>query len=224
MVTQVLALRYLVLAAFVASAVYVHFRGRERHKLSRQFLDHSTLMAPYNVLMYLSSAVQARLYVDVARFPELAALREHWQLIRDEGLRLFDEGYIRTASRHNDIGFNSFFQRGWKRFYLKWYDEPLPSAAALCPQTTALLRTIPRVHAAMFALLPPGSRLGRHRDPYAGSLRYHLGLATPNSPACHITVDGERYAWHDGEDVIFDETFVHWAENGTEQTMPHPAV
>jgi hypothetical protein len=30
------------------------------------------------------------------------------------------------------------------------------------------------------ALLPPGGDLA-HRDPFAGSLRYHLGLSTPNS-------------------------------------------
>jgi beta-hydroxylase len=217
MLPQVLAPRYLALAAFVASTVYLHFRGRERHKFSRQFLDHSTLMAPYNALMYLFSAVRARPYVDVAEFPELMPLRTNWRMIRDEGLKLFDEGYIRAAAHHNDIGFNSFFLRGWKRFYLKWYDDALPSAAALCPQTTELLKTLPRVNAALFALLPPGSRLGRHRDPYAGSLRYHLGLATPNSELCQITVDGQRYAWHDGEDVIFDETFVHWAENRTDR-------
>ncbi len=57
----------------------------------------------------------------------------------------------------------------------------------------------------------------RHRDPYAGSLRYHLGLATPNSPACYIEVDGQPYYWRDGEAVVFDETFIHHAENKTDQ-------
>ena len=69
----------------------------------------------------------------------------------------------------------------------------------------------------MFAELPPGSRLVRHRDPFAGSLRYHLGLITPNDPACHIEVDGQSYYWQDGEDVIFDETYIHFAENKTDQ-------
>ena len=52
----------------------------------------------------------------------------------------------------------------------------------------------------------------------AGSLRYHLGLVTPNSDACRIFVDGEEYSWRDGEDVVFDETYVHWAENRTDRT------
>src|ERR1700691_3324743 len=217
MLREVLTARHVVLATFVVSGLYVHFRGRERHRLSRQLLDHSTIMAPYNALMYLFSAVKANPYADLQQFPELAVLRVQWQLIREEALKLFDEGYIRAAASYNDLGFNSFFRHGWKRFYLKWYDEFLPSAKALRPRSTQLLAGVPSINAAMFALLPPGSRLGQHRDPFAGSLRDHLGLVTPNSERCRIVVDGQHYHWRDGEAVMFDETFVHWAENQTEQ-------
>ncbi len=65
--------------------------------------------------------------------------------------------------------------------------------------------------------LAPDSRLVRHRDPYAGSLRYHLGLITPNDDRCFIDVDGERYSWRDGQSVVFDETYIHCAENKTDQ-------
>jgi beta-hydroxylase len=208
--------RLAVLVLFVTAGAYVHLRGRVRHKLHRQLLDHSTFMAPYNALMYLCSSVSAKPFADLKYFPELAPLQQNWHMIRDEVMRLFDEGYVRAAATYNDLGFNSFFRHGWKRFYLKWYDGFLPSATALCPQTTRLLAGIPSVNAAMFALLPPGSRLGRHRDPFAGSLRYHLGLSTPNSAQCRIVVDGESYYWKDGEAVMFDETFLHEAENRTD--------
>ena len=213
MLETLLAPKFVVLYVFVASGIYVHHRGRVRHGFLRQLTDHSSLMAPYNALMYLFSAVPNRPYVDVARFPELAPLARNWRTIRDEALRLFDEGRIRAAATYNDIGFNSFFRTGWKRFYVKWYDEPLPSAQALCPKTVELVQSVPGVNAAMFALLPPGSKLGAHRDPFAGSLRYHLGLVTPNADTCRIVVDGEPYAWRDGEPVMFDETFIHTAEN-----------
>src|SRR5579862_5471513 len=170
MLATLLAPRFIVLYVFVASAVYVHYRGRVRHGFLRQLTDHSSLMAPYNALMYLFSAVPNRPYVDVARFPELAPLCENWCTIREEALGLFDEGRIRA------------------------------------------------VNAAMFALLPPGSRLGAHRDPFAGSLRYHLGLVTPNADTCRIVVDGEAYSWRDGEPVMFDETFIHTAENRSDVT------
>ncbi|HEX6794425.1 MAG TPA: aspartyl/asparaginyl beta-hydroxylase domain-containing protein [Casimicrobiaceae bacterium] len=213
-----LAPKFIVLYLFVASAVYVHYRGRVRHGFFRQLTDHSSLMAPYNALMYLFSAVPNKPYVEVARFPELAPLSANWQAIREEALALFEGGRIRAAATYNDLGFNSFFKTGWKRFYVKWYDEPLPSAKALCPRTVDLVQSIPDVNAAMFALLPPGSKLGAHRDPFAGSLRYHLGLVTPNSDTCRIVVDGEAYAWRDGEPVMFDETFIHTAENRSDVT------
>ena len=218
MLVRLLAPKFIVLYAFIASAVYVHYRGRVRHGFLRQLTDHSSLMAPYNALMYLFSAVPNRPYVDVERFPELRRLRENWQAIRGEALQLFDEGRIRAAATYNDIGFNSFFKTGWKRFYVKWYDEPLPSAKALCPKTVELVESIPGVNAAMFALLPPGSKLGAHRDPFAGSLRYHLGLVTPNADTCRIVVDGEPYHWRDGEPVMFDETYIHTAENRSDVT------
>ena len=81
----------------------------------------------------------------------------------------------------------------------------------------ALLEAIPEVKGAMFAMLPPGARLVKHRDPYAGSLRYHLGLTTPNDDKCFINVDGESYSWRDGEAVMFDETYIHYAENETDE-------
>ncbi len=215
---EVFTTRNVLLAVFVSSILYVQLRGRMHHRFSRLIVDHANLMAPYNTLMYLFSAVRAKPYADVSQFPELAPVTAQWQMIRDEALRLFDEGYIRAAAKHNDIGFNSFFRTGWKRFYLKWYGDFLPSAEALCPKTTELLAGIPSINAAMFTLLPPGSRLGAHRDPFAGSLRYHLGLVTPNSPDCFIVVDGEKYYWKDGEPVMFDETYIHTAENRTDVT------
>jgi beta-hydroxylase len=212
-----LAPKFIVLYVFFGAMIYVHLRGRVKLKFYRQLTDHSTFMAPYNVLMYLFSAVPNRPFVDVYRFPELQKLADNWHVLRDEALALQDEGHIRAANGYIDLGFNSFFRRGWTRFYVKWYDAPLPSARALCPKTVALVESIPSLNAAMFAVLPPGGDLGRHRDPFAGSLRYHLGLVTPNSEQCRLFVDGEPYHWRDGEAVMFDDTFIHWAENRTDQ-------
>jgi beta-hydroxylase len=214
---NLLQARFLLIALFVGAALHVHYRGRVRHGFGRQLTDHSTLLAPVNALFYLFSRLPSRPFQDERDFPELRSLTESWQEVRKEGMQLLDEGHVRAAASHNDLGFNSFFRTGWKRFYLKWYGDPLPSAERMCPNTVALLNAIPGVHGAMFALLPPGGRLVRHRDPFAGSLRYHLGLDTPNSDDCFIEVDGVRRGWRDGEAMIFDETFIHYAENKTDK-------
>jgi beta-hydroxylase len=219
MAARLLAPQFIVFYCFVASVLAVHFRGRVRLGFGRQLTDHSTFTAPYNVLMYLFSAVPNRPLLSPTVVPELAALRDNWQTIREEALRLFDEGRIKASDGYNDWGFNSFFRSGWKRFYLKWYEDALPSAKRMCPHTVALLESIPCIKGAMFATLAPGARLVQHRDPFAGSLRYHLGLVTPTSPGiCRIIVDGNEYSWRDGEDLLFDETFIHYAENTTQDT------
>ncbi|CAN5251109.1 lipid A hydroxylase LpxO [soil metagenome] len=206
-------MKWVVVALFLLCVAYVHQRGRVRHSFFGQLFDHSGFLAPINVFMYAFSRVPSKPYLDSGDFPELAVLDQHWQTIRDEGERLMEASRIKAPDQHNDAGFNSFAKVGWKRFYLKWYEDAHPSARTLCPQTTEILSRLPTVKAAMFAELPDGAKLNAHRDPYAGSLRYHLGLATPNDDRCNITVDGEVYSWRDGQSVVFDETFIHEAEN-----------
>ncbi|TFW28973.1 lipid A hydroxylase LpxO [Massilia horti] len=209
-------MKWAVVGFFVLSILHIHFRGKVRLPFGRQLFDHSSFMAPINIFMHLFSKVPSTPYIPVGEFPELAPLQQNWQVIRAEAEHLVSLQKIKAAEKNDDAGFNSFFKTGWKRFYLKWYDASHPSAERLCPETYKLLQSIPSVKAAMFAELPPGGKLNKHRDPFAGSLRYHLGLATPNDDRCFIEVDGQRYSWRDGQGVIFDETYIHWATNGSE--------
>ena len=52
MLKTLFAPQFVFLYLLAASTIYVHFRGRERLRLARQLGDHSTYLAPYNVLMY----------------------------------------------------------------------------------------------------------------------------------------------------------------------------
>jgi beta-hydroxylase len=209
-------MKWAVVGFLILSVLHIHFRGKVRLPFGRQLFDHSSFMAPINIFMHLFSRVPSTPYIPVREFPELDVLQQNWETIREEALHLVALQKIKASEENNDAGFNSFFKTGWKRFYLKWYDASHPSAERLCPKTYALLKSIPTVKAAMFAELPPGAKLNPHRDPFAGSMRYHLGLATPNDDRCFIEVDGQRYSWRDGQGVIFDETFIHWAENASQ--------
>jgi beta-hydroxylase len=216
-VAELFTAKFLIVYVYVGCVLYVHFRGKERLRFLRQLTEHSGLFAPYNVLMYAFSAVPTTPLLDARDFPELSPLRENWQSIRDEALALHDAGRIEYTEKQLDLAFLSFKRRGWKRFYLRWYDDYLPSARTLCPRTVELLEKIPSINAAAFTMLPPGTQLGKHRDPLAGSLRYHLGLSTPNSDDCTIWIDGNAHSWRDGEDIVFDETYIHWARNDTDR-------
>ena len=198
---------------FFGSGLYMHLRDKVRHKVLRQLFDHSTFTAPINVFMLAFSKVPRTPFLPVNTFPELATLKAHWREIREEALRLHDALEIKASANNDDAGFNSFFKTGWKRFYIKWYGDAHPSAKELCPKTLELVKDMPSIKAAMFTELPPGAKLGIHRDPYAGSLRYHLAVVAPNDDRCFINVNGTPYSYREGEDVVFDETYMHWAEN-----------
>ena len=91
------------------------------------------------------------------------------------------------------------------------------SAREYCPKTVKLLQNTSLVNGSMLTILPAGSKLTRHLDPIASSLRLHISLDTPNDPKCFINVDGNSYFWKDGEGFLFDETYLHFAENQTNQ-------
>ena len=203
-------------ALLVASTLKLHFRGRVRQSIRRQIADYSTLLSPYNAWVCARQSLPARPVHDVEQFPELGVLRENWREIRDELLALSDEHEVRSGARQDDLVFYSFCKRGWRRFYLTWYGGTPDSAERSCPRTLELLRSIPNVYGAMFAVLPPGSRLGKHRDPFGGVLRYHLGLVTPGSPDCRLFVDEEERIWRDGEAILFDPMYLHKAYNRTD--------
>jgi beta-hydroxylase len=63
----------------------------------------------------------------------------------------------------------------------------------------------------MFSILEPGSVIRPHSGPFKACLRYHLGLSCP--PEAQILVDGIPYSWRDGEDVLFDDNYVHEVVN-----------
>lgn len=195
----------------------MHYRGKRRFPWSRQILTHTNYLSPYNFIINRLSLFPNQALHDPGQIEDLKLLKENWQTIRDEAEALADEGDIKASHKLNDAGFNSFFRYGWTRFYLKWYDDYLPSAAEKCPKTVELLKQTPNIKAVMFASLPPGGKLTAHRDPYPGALRYHLGLVTPNDDDCYIKVDDQIHSWRDGQDVLFDETFIHEAHNKTDQ-------
>jgi beta-hydroxylase len=207
-------MKWLIAGIYLLSLLCIHLRGKVHLPLRQLLLDQSALLAPVNVFMYLFARTPATPFIPGSSLPELARLRENWEAIRAEA-----ENLRALAAEGPEDGDGVPLpdyppKKRWNDLYLKWYDSVPPSARELCPRTCALLQTIPAVKLATFVELPPGARLSQHRDPYAGWLRYHLGLATPNDDACFIEVDGQRYAWRDGEAMLFDETYVHSAVNG----------
>lgn len=207
------------------SIVYVYnLRGQVRYVNFTEYVRKGwPLFTPFNTFLYMFTQKRARKAImDMKDFPELDPIKNNWKVIQEEVLNLYNESYFDATKKpgsaaYYDLGFRTFYKYGWSKFYLKWYGYTHPSAQRLCPKTLEILKDIPSVNGAMFSLLPVGSQLTRHLDPIACSLRYHLGLSTPNSEDCFINVDGSPYYWQDGEAFVFDETFMHFAKNNADK-------
>ncbi len=211
---------------FVTTSItYVFaFRGQQRFDSFNEYLRKGwPIFTPLNCLLYIFTQKRAqKAIIAVEDFPELKIIQEQWAVISEEAQVLLAKGYFdHTKNPENnayyDIGFRTFYKYGWSKFYLKWYGYTHNSALTHCPKTVAILKNVKSVNGAMFSYLPVGSQLTRHLDPVACSLRYHLGLKTPESDSCFINVDGQNYSWRDGEGFIFDETYLHFAKNESEK-------
>ena len=66
--------RHIIFFIFVASAIYVYFRGKVRFGVVRSLTDYQVLLAPINALLYLFSKVKAAAFIPVNEFPEMKPL------------------------------------------------------------------------------------------------------------------------------------------------------
>jgi beta-hydroxylase len=204
-------------AVYAGSFAYLYQRCQDHLPLKKYLSNHVLLFAPLNFLFtFFTHGRQAAVF-EPKIVPGLEKLKESYPIIREEAKVLLDTGVFQRPPAIDEPGYNTFEKGGWRMYPLKWYASQCRSSAVeACPRTCAILDSIPAIRSAMFTVLPPGARLGRHHDPVASSLRYHLGLLTPNSEKCALMLDGKSYAWRDGEELLFDQTYLHSALNQTD--------
>ena len=194
---------------------------RRRGDIKIGFVDQymsgpSAILIPYNFWMSNASKGGDPPYPKMEdHFPNHHVLKDAWETIRGEALDVYKGGYA------SDIKEDEFFRRvtdeKYNIYHIKWYGDILPDARALCPKTCALIDSLPDVHLAMFTILEPGGVITPHTGPFMGCLRYHLGLQSPADGGATILVDGKPYTWANGEDVLFDDTYVHEVKNVSDE-------
>ncbi len=176
------------------------------------------ITAPFNLIVQHNSKRQTDLLPFPSmtdNFPQHVKLQSQWKIIRDEVLRLYNkEGMSKIK---DDMFFQKIADDKWKKFYIKWYGDSLKDAREKLPFTTKLIDSIPEIQSAMLSVLEPGSVIKPHCGPYGGVIRYHLALVTAKTKEerdkCRIILDGEKYIWEEGKDVLFDDTCVHEVRN-----------
>jgi len=211
---------------FIYSFICVYYvytyRGNVRYDSTVEYFRKGwPIFTPFNCLLYLFTKKRAKKAIlNINDFSDLKILEDNWEVISKEAQALHSNNYFDKikdpkAKSYFDLGFRTFYKYGWSKFYLKWYGYTHNSALKHCPRTLEILKKCKLVKGAMFSYLPPGGKLTRHQDPIACSLRYHLGLKTPNDNKCFINIDNEFYSWRDGKALLFDETYIHYANNNS---------
>lgn len=139
-----------------------------------------------------------------------AIQREVDELLRTRRVPLYgDLDPVRAAEVDADA---------WKLYFVNVLGKENPQAAAVLPTLTKTLRKVKGVVNACISVLDPGVSLAAHNGPYAGILRYHLGLRIPRLNPPTIRVDGEHYEWREGESIVLDDTFEHEVTNTCDES------
>ena len=154
---------------------------------------------------------------DNALFPWVAAIEREWGTIRREL-----EGVLRRKddlASFQDISADVATitrDAGWKTFLFTGYGVSSRRNTALCPETWRIVQRVPGLKTAMFSIFEPGKHLPKHRGPYNGVLRLHLGLMVPEPREnAAIRVGPQVLHWQEGRVLIFDDAYEHEAWNRT---------
>ena len=208
---HIIALIFILIIIVIGACAEIVRCGGCIHRAAMSFfLGLGGVLSPYSLWCARKSAGGAQPFPPMAiHFPRHTYLRDNWEKIRAEALAIYTGGGAQKIK--GERFFKTIADDGWKRFYIKWYGPAGADARALCPYTCSLLDDLPEVHLAMFSILEPGSVISPHSGSFKACLRYHLGLSCP--PDAQILVDGIPYSWRDGEDVLFDDNYVHEVVN-----------
>jgi beta-hydroxylase len=165
-----------------------------------------------------SSTLGDHEFFDNRDFPWVPEIEADWRKVRAELDALLP--YTADLPNFQDL---SREQRhlsqddGWKTYFFYAFGLKAWGNCRRCPETAKLLRRIPGMKTAFFSILAPGKHLPRHRGPYKGVLRLHLGLLIPEpAEQCAIQVNSDLRHWQEGKILIFDDCFLHEAWNKTD--------
>lgn len=155
-------------------------------------------------------------------FPNADRYIASWRTIRAEALAL---AVRRTLPRFEEImpeqaELSAADRRDWRVFMLKAYDREFQENMAECPALASLLRHTPEVLSATLSYLAPRKHIPRHRGPFRGIMRFHLGLAMPvgadGRPATVLAIDDREHRFGDGEGRLWDDTYPHEVWNNSD--------
>jgi len=177
------------------------------------------LYRPTEWLVRRFSSVGRHPFFDPSEFGWIPRIEAGWTSMRDE-LRALLRERERIPSFHelSQVQLKITRDDKWKTYWLYACGRKMGENCRRCPETTRLIEAIPGIKTAFFSILAARAHLPEHTGPYAGVLRYHLGLIVPRQKeACRIRVGSDVAHWEEGRSVVFDDTYMHEVWNDTDE-------
>ena len=168
---------------------------------------------------FISLFVRNPPFIDdiAAEFPGRQLLKDNWQAIRKELDSELAE--VESIPKFHEVDklqavISDQDKVAWRTFIIKGFGKFVDANCAKAPVTAGLIRQLPQVSTAMFSIIDAGKHIPPHYGFFKSVLRYHLALVIPSGEV-YIEVGGQKYAWKEGEDVLFDDTYRHEVWNKT---------
>lgn len=158
-------------------------------------------------------------------FPGSIKLENNATIIVNE-FKKYDKNNKSDCIRKSNPGFkienNSINNNCWRALYLKKIGKIDNNMITYFPNTIELIKD-EQIHNAFFSILDPGVEIPPHIGYYKGYLRYHMGVIIPNNNTekiddkAYIICGGEKYIWKQNKGIIFDDMYLHYVKNPTNQ-------
>lgn len=156
------------------------------------------------------------------QFPQAKELRENFAAFRAEALAVATG---RDLPANHEImpeqkTFYDHDQIPWKMVALRAYSYDYESNLKQMPLMADFLRRNPHVVSATVSVFPGGKHLRPHRGPWKGVWRYHLAYLVEDlgegRTSGELLIDGKTHYLRTGDDLLWDDTFMHAAINRSE--------
>jgi len=158
-----------------------------------------------------------RTFFDAAAFSWVDDVEERWREVKDDAVALCSA--MTSLPSFQSIQREQSRLTGddrWKVFPFYAYGEKFDKNCQRFPACDSILQLIPGMTSAMFSILRSGKHIEPHKGPFAGVLRYQLGLVIPGLDGdCGIKVGPDVMHWSEGRSLIFDDTHTHEAWNNS---------
>ena len=148
-------------------------------------------------------------------FPSGLEFEKKFSEIKHEVLNLIK---TRELTTYQDIDANRAKEVSlkWKLYYVYVLGKSSNESRNNCPVIYDIVKKIPNAINATIAVLDPRVDLAPHTGPYAGILRYHLGIKVPKSNPPKIRVLNQYHTWQEGESIVIDDYYEHEVINNSE--------